>query len=252
MSNTFQSLPDWFATPLGQYLLAQEQAGHDEAVADIFGFHALQLGMPGIDLLRTNRIPHKFRIDVKPPAEVLARNEELPIDTQSIDLLILPHILEFAEHPHRILREVDRVMMPESRIIITGFNPWSLWGMRRWMRADNRQYPWCGNFISLVRMKDWLSLLGFDVSAGKLACYVPPLTQQKWLDRCRFMEDAGDRWWAIGGGIYILEAIKRVQGMRIITPAWSDKAAAEKRFATAQRAGGLRRTARSGNLRLVK
>ena len=252
MSNPPQNLFDWFATPLGQYLLVQEQTCHDEAVADIFGFHALQLGMPGVDLLRTNRIPHKFRLDAKPAADVLARYEELPIETQSIDLLILPHVLEFAEHPHQILREVDRVMMPEGRIIITAFNPWSLWGIRRWVRADARQYPWCGNFISLVRMKDWLSLLGFDVSAGKLACYVPPLTQQKWLDRCRFMEDAGDRWWAIGGGIYILEAIKRVQGMRIITPAWNDKAAPEKRLATAQRAAGLRRTARSANLRLVK
>lgn len=252
MSNLSSSLEDWFATPLGQYLQAQELAYHDKAVADIFGFHALQLGMPGVDLLQANRISHKFRIDMKPQADVLARFDELPIDTQSIDLLILPHILEFTDYPHRILREVDRVMMPEGRIIITAFNPWSLWGMRRWMRADNRQYPWCGDFISLVRMKDWLSLLGFDVSAGKLACYVPPVAQEKWLSRLSFMEDAGDRWWAIGGGIYVLEAIKRVPGMRIITPAWSDKAAAEKRLAAAQRATGFRPAARSGNLRLVK
>ena len=252
MSNPPQNLTDWFATPLGQYLLALEEARHDVAVADIFGFHAAQLGLPGVDLLRTNRIPHKFRIDGRPGADLLARFDELPIDTQSLDLLVLPHVLEFAEHPHQILREVDRVMMPEGRIIITGFNPWSLWGIRRWLRADNRQYPWCGDFISLVRMKDWLSLLGFDVSAGKLAGYAPPFTQEKWLTRFRFMEDAGDRWWAIGGGIYILEAVKRVHGMRVITPAWNDRAAAEKRLATAPRAAGFRRAARSTNLRLVK
>lgn len=245
-------LEDWFATALGQYLLAQEQAYHDNVVADIFGFHALQLGMPGVDFLSANRISHKFRIDPKHEADLLANYDELPVDTQSIDLLILPHVLEFTPHPHRILREIDRVMMPEGRIIITAFNPWSLWGMRRWMRADNRHYPWCGNFISLVRMKDWLSLLGFDVSAGKLACFVPPVTQEKWLSRFRFMEDAGDRWWAIGGGVYMLEAIKRVPSMRIITPAWTDKAAAEKQLATAPPATGFRRTARSANLRVVK
>jgi SAM-dependent methyltransferase len=251
MSNLTHNLSGWFATSLGQYLLALEQANHDAAVSDIFGFHALQLGMPGVDLLQANRIPHKFRVDVEPGATLLARYEELPIATQSIDLLILPHILEFTDRPHQILREVDRVMMPEGRIIITGFNPWSLWGVRRWMGADIRQAPWCGNFISLVRMKDWLSLLGFDVSAGKLTCYVPPVTQEKWLNRFRFMEHAGDRWWAIGGGIYMLEAVKRVQGMRIITPAWNDKAT-DKRLATAQQAAGLRRSSRSSNLRLVK
>lgn len=245
------SFEEWLATPLGRYLLEQETRYHDEAVADIFGFHALQLGLPGIDLLRTNRIPHKFRIAQTPSAELIARNEALPIATQSIDLLILPHVLEFAAHPHQLLREVDRVMMPEGRVIITAFNPWSLWGIRRWMRADNRQYPWCGTFISLVRMKDWLSLLNFDVSAGKLACYVPPFTQEQWLARFGFMEEAGDRWWAIGGGVYMLQAIKRVQGMRVITPAWADKAAAEKRLAAVHRTAGLRRT-KTGNLRLVK
>ncbi|HVK53438.1 MAG TPA: methyltransferase domain-containing protein [Burkholderiales bacterium] len=251
MSNV-RNLQQWFATPLGQYLLAQEQRYHDEMVADIFGFHAVQLGMPELDLLQTNRIPHKFRIGPQPGGEVIARYEELPLETQSIDLLILPHVLEFAEHPHQILREVDRVMMPEGRIIITAFNPWSLWGMRRWLGAD-KEHPWCGNFISLVRMKDWLTLLGFDVSAGRLGCYVPPVTQEKWISRFRFMEDAGDRWWAIGGGIYILEAIKRVQGMRIITPKWADRTVADKRLAAVARATSMRRNVRpNNNLRLIK
>jgi len=251
MSN-ISCLQDWFATPLGQYLLAQEQRYHDEMVADIFGFHAVQLGMPNVDFLQTNRIPHKFHVGPEPGAEVMAHYEELPLETQTIDLLVLPHVLEFAEHPHQILREVDRVMMPEGRVIITAFNPWSLWGMRRWARADAHEYPWCGDFISLVRMKDWLSLLGFDVSAGRLACYVPPFIQEKWISRFGFMEQAGDRWWAIGGGIYILEAIKRVQGMRIITPAWANVAASEKRLATAPRAAGFRRSERPGNLRIIK
>jgi len=248
MSNV-NSLQEWFTTPLGRYLMTQEQRHHDRVVADIFGFHAVQLGMPGVDFLQTNRIPHKFHLNFQGNADVIAHYNELPLDTQSIDLLVLPHILEFSENPHQILREVDRVMMPEGRVIITAFNPWSLWGMRRWLRADADQYPWCGNFISLVRMKDWLSLLGFDVASGKLACYVPPVTQEKWLSRFSFMEDAGDRWWAIGGGIYIIEAIKRVHGMRVITPAWSDT---EKRFAAAPRAVGLRRSVRASNLRVVK
>ena len=247
------SLQAWFATPLGQYLGAQERACHDDIVADIFGFHALQMGLPDLDLLRANRIPHKFVLGRAGQVDVVADFVELPVESQSIDLLVMPHVLEFTQQPHQILREVDRVMMPEGRIVITAFNPWSLWGIRRWLRADNQQYPWNGNFISLVRMKDWLSLLGFDVSAGKLACYVPPCMREAWLQRFHFMEPAGDRWWAIAGGVYILEAIKRVQGMRIITPAWADKKHAEKEFARAGRPAGVRRQhAPRSALRIVK
>ena len=81
--------------------------------------------------------------------------------------------------------------------------------------------PWTGNFISLYRVKDWLALLGFEVSGGRLDAYVPPVTQEKWLRRFEFFERAGDRWWPIAGGVYYLRATKRVAGMRVITPAWT-------------------------------
>ena len=222
---------------------------HDVAVADVFGFHAVQLGFPEADLLRANRIPHKFRIWHGAGADLRAAFDALPLATQSVDLVVLPHVLEFAEFPHRILREVDRVMMPEGRVIITGFNPWSLWGVRRWLRRKNAAYPWRGNFISLLRIKDWLSLLGFEVSAARLACYVPPVTRDKWIRRFGFLEDAGDRWWAVGGGVYVVQAIKRVQGMRILTAPWVAKRA-ENGLAAAPRSAGVPKS--RANLRVVK
>jgi SAM-dependent methyltransferase len=247
------SLYDWLQTPLGAYLLAQEQAYLDEVVADIFGFNALQLGLPEIDFLRNSRIPYKYTVAPEAPASLRASYEALPVDSQSIDLLIMPHGLEFAANPHQILREVDRVMMPEGRIIIIGFNPWSLWGAKRAMTYRERDYPWRGHFVSLVRLKDWLALLGFDVSAGKLACYVPPCETQKWLDRFRFMEASGDRWWGIAGGVYMLQAIKRVQGMRLITPNWRNKKDLAHGLAPApQNMSGARRSANQRHLKRVK
>ena len=123
---TTNPLADWFATPLGAYLLAKERAYLDDVTPDIFGFHALQLGLPQFDLLRENRIPHRLRVDAGGEATLRAKGTELPIATQSIDLALLPHVLEFAEDPHAILREVDRVMMHEGRVEILGFNPWGL------------------------------------------------------------------------------------------------------------------------------
>ena len=232
-TNTLQG---WFHTPLGQYLLEKEQAYLDDVTPDIFGFHALQLGLPNVDLLRESRIAHRVRLASDDKADLYAKCHELPIATQSIDLALLPHVLEFASEPHEILREVDRVMMPEGRLVIVGFNPWSLWGMRSSVGFSRDEFPWRGRFVSLLRVKDWLALLGYDVSAGRLVAYAPPFDNARVLRRFAFMEPAGDRWWAVGGAVYMLQAVKRVRGMRLITPAWqAQKDAREKALAGAKR-----------------
>lgn len=232
-SNT---LHDWFATPLGKYLLEKEQAYLDDVTPDIFGFHALQLGLPQVDLLRESRISHRLRIASFDHPDLFANSHELPIATQSIDMVLLPHVLEFASEPHAVLREVDRVMMPEGRLLILGFNPWSLWGLRSSLGPSRDEYPWNGHFMSLLRVKDWLALLGFEVSAGRLVAYAPPIESPRVLRRFGFMEPAGDRWWAVGGAVYMLQAIKRVRGMRLLTPAWQEqKDAREKALAAAKR-----------------
>lgn len=213
---TTQSLGEWFATPQGNYVLSREQAYFDRTVSDIFGFNALQMGLPEHDFLCTSRIPLRLN-----NADVLFIQTELPFECNSLDLLLLPHSLEFSETPHQILREVERVLMPEGNLIISGFNPLSLWGLNR-ACEKNQGYPWCGEFIALARLKDWLALLGFEVVGGRFAAYAPPFQQTKWLERFAFMEAAGDRWWAVSGGVYFVHAIKRVPGMRLIKPRWNE------------------------------
>ncbi len=232
------TLQDWLATPLGQYLLEKEQAYLDDVTPDVFGFHALQVGMPNVDLLRASRIAHRVRVATGDRPDLYAKSHELPLATQSVDLVVLPHVLEFAAGPHEILREVDRVMMPEGRLVIVGFNPWSLWGLRSAVGFGREEYPWNGRFVSLLRVKDWLALLGFDVNAGRLVGYAPPFKSAAVRRRFGFMEPAGDRWWAVGGAVYMLQAVKRVRGMRLLTPAWAErKDAREKALAAAKRQG---------------
>lgn len=212
---------EWFAGPLGQYLLAQEQQHFDRQANDIFGFNACQFGMPEFDLLRASRIPYRFKLAPEAPADLLAEFHYLPLENQSIDLVVLPHVLEFSTHAHQILREVERILLPEGQVLISSFNPMSLMGLRR-LFDERRDYPWHGEFISLTRIKDWLALLGFEITGGRMCCYAPPFGREKWLRYFRFMEAAGDRWWALGGGAFLLQAKKRVHGMRIITPNWKD------------------------------
>ena len=224
------NIAEWIETPLGGYLAEREQRYFDNAVADIFGYNAFQVGMPEIDLLRASRIPLRLRVAPEGPVDMRADFRDLPIASNSADLVLLPHVLEFAEHPHQILREAARVLMPEAHVVIPGFNPFSLWG---WRRAVHRgaHFPWRGRFITLMRVKDWLALLGFEVIGGQMACYAPPSRQQKWLERFTFMEAAGERWWPIGGGVYFLQAVKRVRGARLIMPKWSDRLAPVKQLA---------------------
>lgn len=225
----------WLGTSLGQYLLAKEQALYDQAVVDLFGFNALQMGFLQMDLLKNSRIPNRFKSSEfsNEPIENHLRcsDEFLPFADMSLDLLILPHRLEFSERPHQTLREAERVMMPEGHLLISGFNLFSTWGI---MAAVSRRlscrkslakkfpprFPWCGEFISLARMKDWLKLLGFEIVSVQMNCHVPPFEQAIWHKRFTFMDRLAERCCTMLGGVYFIVAKKRVVGMTPLKPNW--------------------------------
>ncbi|SHI33269.1 class I SAM-dependent methyltransferase [Pollutimonas bauzanensis] len=220
-------LAEWLGTAPGQYVQAWEQKQIDGMVANVFGYHAIQIGLPHWDLLQANRIPFKGRTGILfdqaggQGAVVVADPENLPFDTQSIDLLVLPHVLECSNAPHQILREAERVLMPEGRVVISGFNPWSLWGARERIPGLDPLIPVPAPMqVSLARLKDWFKLLSFDLDRGRFGCYAPPCLNKTWLDRWAFMESAGDRWWPVCGAVYVVSAVKRVAGMRLVGPAW--------------------------------
>lgn len=221
----------WLATAPGRYVAAWEQARIDAMVADVFGYNALQIGLPQLDLLTQNRIPLRQRVgeagagaaQTALAIDVLCDLRELPFAANSIDLVVMPHVLEFSSEPHQILREVERILIPEGQLLISGFNPFSLWGLRRLLPNPSDTFPWNGSYLSVQRMKDWLQLLGFEVDRGCFGCYAPPCENPQWLQRCHFMEAAGDRWWSFAGGVYLLRAVKRVHSMRLVLPAWNQR-----------------------------
>src|SRR3989449_9575759 len=214
------SLSWWFSTPQGTYALDWELTQFDSAVDDVFGFRALQVGLPEIDFLRQNRIPYRFSLALEPGAALAADPLQLPLASQSVDLVALRAVLEFHPNPHEVLREAERVLMPEGQVVISGFNTASLWRARPLFTSRHAGVPWDARFIGLLRLRDWLRVLGFELNGGKFGCYAPPFQQKAWLDRFAFMDKAGARWWPLLGGIYVVRAGKRVHGMRLVTPAW--------------------------------
>ncbi|HEX4511069.1 MAG TPA: methyltransferase domain-containing protein, partial [Burkholderiaceae bacterium] len=224
------------------------QARIDRAVYDIFGYHALQMGLPELDGLRANRMPHRWRAsdglaavepialepeddpEFRPRASAVSIGlrcdaEALPFKDSSIDLVVMPHTLELAGDAHVALSEATRVLVPGGRLVIVGFNPASLWGLRQRLGrtrvglglGESRLFlPDAGEFIGYWRLRDWLKLLSFDIEAGRFGCYRPPWNTEKWLARWSWMEAAGDRWWPVLGAVYFLVAVRRVHGVRLV------------------------------------
>ena len=243
-------LGGWLRTPPGMYLLGWEQARLDQEVSDAFGYHALQLGLPELQGLRANRMQHRWvacdslhvpdePLPLPPLDETLLTTQAeldpislhcefdaLPFPDASIDLVVMPHALELARDPHFSLREVERVLVPEGRIVIAGFNPASLWGLRQSVgrarrglhlhREGSLFLPRAGEFIGYWRLRDWLRLLGFEVEGGGFGCWRPPFTSQSWLDRSGWMDRVGEHWWPVFGAVYFVVAVKRVRGMRLV------------------------------------
>lgn len=224
----WSSWEKWLQSPPGRYVLGWEQKCFDEIVSDVFGFHAVQFGLPQMNTLKENRMPlQALYMHSNDSLEYASRfhwhliegnYSELPFANESLDLVVLPHLLEFAADPHQILREVDRVLRPEGRLIISGFNPASLWGARQYLSRliGNPYLPREGQFISLIRVKDWLQLLNFSLDRGHFGCYKFPLQGQGSMGRMDFLESMGNRWWPIFGAVFLVSAIKRHKGMRLI------------------------------------
>ncbi len=257
MTEKLTGLTEWFQTPPGQYLLGWEQTQFDLAVADLFGYNAMQLGLPELQTLQANRMPHRWlalpeelQSAVSQAAQadgstgspqhlrvaLVTDAAALPFPAATLDLVVLPHTLELSADPHQVLREVERVLVPEGRVVISGFNPGSLWGLRQGRaRLSGRVgllgepdlfLPDAGEFIGPWRLRDWLQLLSFEVESDRFGCYRPAFKTDKWLQRSAWMDRAGARWWPIFGAVYFVVAVKRVRGMRLLGPAWKPRRAA--------------------------
>lgn len=226
---------DWLRTPAGAYLLDWEQQQLDAQLVDVFGFHALQLGWSQLDALRSNRMPHRWLAveqvqEQFPKACVLVTDSvALPFPDASLDLVVLPHTLELSRDPHATLREVERVLVPEGRLVICGLNPLSLWGLRRQVAQG---LPKRKQMIGLWRLRDWLQLLSFEVTSQTLGCYRPAFKSLRWLQRMTWMDAAGSRWWPILGAAYCVVATKRVRGLRLLGPVWKRPASRAARAVT--------------------
>ena len=238
--NPWKMVKQWYRTDLGQELFKIEKDILEKQLEHFFGYNLVQLGCLDIindSLIVNSKISSHFIFESIISSDTVSQAScvntsfvELPIQNNSIDLMILPHTLEFEEYPHQILREVERVLMPEGKLVLFAFNPYSLWGLwhKYWQikskvktkYRDNVPLPSCGNLISQNRLKDWLQLLGFDVEYIQGYFFRPPLGSSGLLNKFKFMEKTGNLSRLIPAGGYMIIASKRVSTLTPIRQPW--------------------------------
>ena len=213
--DAYQDMNAWFGTPLGEKLLTIERRIVESMLSRRFGYHLLQLGCAELLLHDSSPMGHKFSFCTFPEKETchsaIARGEEIPLGSESVDLVLLHHALDFSAEQHQLLREVSRILIAGGCVLIVGFNPISSWGVRNkllWWKQQRA--PWHASLLSTLRLTDWLKLLDFQVDQIKYGCYTLPVNSPAVIRYSSFMESLANRLNWPTGGIYTIVARKQV------------------------------------------
>ena len=147
----------------------------------------------------------------------------LPFAANSVDLIIASHTLDTVADPHQVLRELHQVLQPEGHLIIVGFNPWSLLGIRRLYAHFFNESLSNHCLINPLRLFDWLTLLGFELDEAPIYCgYGLPIN--RWVEAidlpalARRESSVKPALNLPCGGILIASAIKQSVSMNLRGP----------------------------------
>ncbi|MFV8817279.1 class I SAM-dependent methyltransferase [Haliea sp. E17] len=208
------ALETWYRGERGAYLLSRLQASLDARLDTAFGYHILQTGPVQCGpLFGECRIHHRIRASEQGGTDIglVCAGDELPLESDSVDVIIAHHALEFSPNPHQVLRELHRVLTPQGQLFLTGWNPYSGSGLLQRLRALAPRSPWREQSpVSVRRLTDWLNLLGCEVESTSYHYHLAPAGQ----GRLRAALEGLNDWCAqVGlpmGGIYLVHAIKQV------------------------------------------
>lgn len=221
MTKTNSSEPeDWWQSALGQCLLSSERDVLSKLEQPLLGYTYVQLGGNRLCLPESNR-PIKQCL-MAANGDIKGKPEALPFKSHSIDNMLLMHVLELSQDPHQLLRETERVLAADGKLILCSFNPFSLWGLRRLFSWQDKM-PWDGHFFTQTRIKDWLALLNFEVIEQHKILFRPPFRHAGWLAGSGFMERWGHRLWPWFGAVSVMVAAKRTIPLNPIREKWRQR-----------------------------
>ena len=223
-----ESFEDWYQTPLGRQLLADQRTQVDRLARNLSGARQLHVALSHrLPLATGTDFPQRILVtphwhDQMPAGVAVCDADELPFPGESMDLVILHHAADFSAQPHQVLREASRVLRGEGSILMMGFNPLSLWGLRR-LVSRQRTGPWGGRFLLRSRMEDWLSLLNFAVESAETSFFKMPLQASTLHEGRGIIEQVCANRFLPVGAYYCILAKKRIYSRLPRKPAWRSK-----------------------------
>ena len=214
------SVVDWFASPIGEALIDCGINCFRRLLPEQYYRVAIQVaGSPGFPYLEGVQSEIKYAvmnsIDSATENCIVAESGWLPFAARSIDLLVLPHVLEFSPEPHDVLRELSECVAPEGIVAIIGLNSRSMLGILKSLGSYSETTLQSAKLYSVVRIRDWLSLLGFETIAGEFTYFRPPISQKNRFNRLKYLETAGTRWWPGIGSVFVLIACRKELGIHV-------------------------------------
>lgn len=217
-SEISQRLETWYARDSGERLFAEIRERSKTLLDTAFGYHILQLGpLSGRSLLAQSRINHKIIAGSPglPGVTLPSECAELPLESDSIDMIVALHTLEFCNNPHNSLREMQRVLRPHGHLLIIGFNPYSLKGLSQWLSGSVGNSLWRSRrSVSQYRLTDWLHLVGCRVERFDHLCPLPIWGSGRSSRAAAALDAALNRHGIPLGSVYIGHAIKQVPNVR--------------------------------------
>ena len=136
---------------------------------------------------------------------VLCEETLWPVETDSVDKLIVLHGLETSEHPVALLDECYRVLAPEGRGLFIVPNRAGLWS-----RRDKTPFGF-GRPYTLTQLEGQLRMIGLTPVRHLAALYQPPADTPFWLKTSQMWERIGRRVSKrFAGGVLMVEVTKQV------------------------------------------
>ncbi|MCE2029209.1 class I SAM-dependent methyltransferase [Sessilibacter corallicola] len=221
------ALEEWLESPLGSSLMRAEQEMLDTALSYLFGYHLMQLSPDRrAKLYGDSKINHCFGLHpLATDGKVytaMSEFEHLPIADESIDVVLLHHILEFSKDPHRLLREASRVTTPHGYMVVIGFNPYSILGVYRQLaRVFIRDPKVKSHAIRISRVTDWLRLLDFTPLKLQRGFFRLPVNNRFFLRHTEWFDKLGSPIMTPIGGFYMIIARKQIAPITPIKQNWS-------------------------------
>ena len=224
----YSAMSDWYNTPLGESLLKSEQALLEEYLPRRFGYHLLQIGCANMSMFNNSPVGHKFSIthDIESREHgMVAKGEAIPLANESVDIVVLHHALDFSSFQHQLLREASRVLIAGGSVVIIGFNPISIWGIRSRFPGP-KKHPWQGKLLSTIRVSDWLKLLDFQIEQVRYGAYALPINSPGVIRYSGLLDKFASRLNWPTGGAYMITAKKQALPLTPIQTSWRDLASA--------------------------